>query len=116
MNNQVTGKLHKVLEIESGTGGKGKWEKQSFIVETNDQYPKKICIELWGEKVKDLTKFQPGQDVKVSFNAESREYNGKWFTTLRAWKIEALSGTVSADNGSVSTVKTPVDDSEDLPF
>jgi hypothetical protein len=55
---------------------------------------------LWGDKTEQINGLQPGEDVKISFDPESREYNGRWYTDLRAWKVErgaaAMSGGVSS--------------------
>jgi hypothetical protein len=58
-------------------------------VETQEQYPKKVCFSAWGDKVSILKSFKTEDTVKVSFNIESREFNGRWYTDLRVWKIEA---------------------------
>lgn len=84
----ITGKLIKVLPETKGQGRNGEWVKQDFVIETFDQYPKKVCMNVWGEKVGNLAQFKPGDDIKVSFNLESREYNEKWYTDIRAWRIE----------------------------
>ena len=86
----VVGKLIKVLPEQSGTGKNGVWRKQDFVLETTDQqYPKKACLQAWGDKIDALQNYQMGDEIKVSFNIESREYNEKWYNDLRVWKIEA---------------------------
>ncbi len=85
---ELTGKLVKVLPEITGQGKNGTWMKQEFIVETFDQYPKKVCLSAWGDKVSDLKQYAPGDVLKVSLNLESREYNERWFTEARAWRIE----------------------------
>jgi hypothetical protein len=92
---EINGKLVKVMEQVTGEGRNGGWVKQEFVIETFDQYPKKICCAVWGDKTEQLRRFQPGDDVKVSINLESREYNERWFTEVRAWKLDPA-GTVSA--------------------
>ncbi len=87
---EVNGKLVRVMNPVTGEGRNGSWTKQEFVVETFDQYPKKICMSVWGEKVDALRRFQIGDDVKVSINLESREYNERWYTEVRAWKIDSL--------------------------
>lgn len=87
---EVNGKLVRVMNPVTGEGRNGSWTKQEFVVETFDQYPKKICMSVWGEKVDALRRFQVGDDVKVSINLESREYNERWYTEVRAWKIDSL--------------------------
>jgi hypothetical protein len=86
---ELTGKLVSLLPEQTGTGKNGNWVKQDFVIETTEQYPKKICFSAWGDKAAQVKSLQAGQTVKVSFNAESREFNGKWYTDLRIWKLES---------------------------
>ena len=89
MSLEITGKLIAKLPLQSGTSSKGNtWQKQEFVIETGDQYPKKICSNLWGDKADQLNQFNIGDDIKVSFDLESREFNGRWYTDVKAWKIE----------------------------
>ncbi len=90
---EVTGRLIQKLTMQSGVGKSGSnWQKQEFVIETTDsQYPQKICASLWGDKTDMLNSFNIGDTVVVSFDISSREYNGKWYTDVRAWKI-ALAG------------------------
>jgi hypothetical protein len=88
MAHELTGKVLQVLPEQTGTGRNGQWSRQDFIVETQEQYPKKVCFSAWGDKVSQLKSFKADDTVKVSFNIESREFNGRWYTDLRVWKIE----------------------------
>lgn len=88
---EISGRLFKVLSEQTGTGRAGTWIKQDFVLETTDQYPKKVCFSVWGDKVNDLKSLSPGDEIKVSFDVQSREYNDKWFSDIRAWRIEKLS-------------------------
>jgi len=88
MAHELTGKVLQVLPEQTGTGRNGQWSRQDFIVETQEQYPKKVCFSAWGDKVSQLKSFKTDDTVKVSFNIESREFNGRWYTDLRVWKIE----------------------------
>lgn len=95
---QVSAKLIQLLPLQTGTGRNGQWKKQDIIVETDGQYPKKICISVWGDKINaDLLKI--GNRLKIDFDVESREFNGRWYTDVKAWKVE-LDGA-STDDGSV---------------
>lgn len=86
---EIIGKLLQKLQVQSGIGRTGNsWQKQEFVVETIEQYPKKVCANLWGDKLDMLDKVNIGDTVKVSFSLESREFNGKWYTDVKAWKIE----------------------------
>jgi hypothetical protein len=91
---EVKGKVIQLLPMQSGMGKKGPWKKQEFIIETQAQFPKKICLSAWGDKV-DQFKLSVGDMVTVGVDLESREYNGRWYTEARAWKLEK-SGQPSA--------------------
>jgi hypothetical protein len=84
---EITGKIFQILPEETGEGRNGPWKKQSFILETQDQYPKKVCITVWGDRI-DLSKFQENDVVTAGINIESREYNGRWYTDVKAWRID----------------------------
>ncbi|MBO4656051.1 MAG: DUF3127 domain-containing protein [Bacteroidales bacterium] len=86
---EIIGKLLQKLPLQSGIGRTGNsWQKQEFVIETMEQYPKKVCANLWGDKLDMLDTVNIGDTVKVSFSLESREFNGKWYTDVKAWKIE----------------------------
>lgn len=121
---EITGKLYKVLTEQTGSGKNGNWVKQEFVIETTEQYPKKICCSAWGDKVASLKGLQAGDMIKVSFNIESREYNERWYTDVRAWKIEPIAGGNSEGPvakkqefpGDVTTFTADGNESDDLPF
>lgn len=123
---EITGKLVQVMAEQTGTGKAGPWTKQEFVIETQDQYPRKVCFNTWNEKSGILKKVSSGEMLKVSFNAESREYNGRWFTDLRAWRIEQVLKTAGEAppskeqmNGGTAPAVPDIpesNDSDDLPF
>jgi hypothetical protein len=85
---EIQGKLIQVLQPESGTSKAGKdWTQQTIIVETGDQYPKKIAIQCPEKLMSRISDYQVGQIITCSVNIESREFNGKWFSRVKAWKI-----------------------------
>ncbi len=128
---EFEGNLVKVLSEVTGQGKNGAWVKQDFVLETEDQYPKKACFTAWGEKAADLKTFSLGEKLKVTFNAESREYNEKWYTDLRAVRIDQVGGSSSVSTsapaqsqGSTAPRQAPPvadlpsfsADDQDLPF
>jgi len=113
MSLQITGTIKKVLPSEMGTGAKGQWLKQPFIITTKDQYPKDIYIEAFGKVSEVVNQLKVGQEVTVYFNVESREYNNKWYTSVRAWKVEQSSNHPLDNNVQTSSNETEEDD---LPF
>jgi hypothetical protein len=111
MSLEISGKVVMTLPEQSGQGKNGTWVKQEFIIETEDQFPKKICFSAWGDKVSDIKNLSTGEKITVSFNPESREFNNKWYTDLRAWKI------TKSDSGSIEPVKDlPPISEKDIPF
>ncbi|SFL27610.1 DUF3127 domain-containing protein [Proteiniphilum acetatigenes] len=105
---QLTAKLIQLLPLQSGTGRNGEWRKQDIIVETQDQYPKKVCISLWGNKFQHIS-LNSGELYTIDFDVESREFNGRWYTDVKAWRIEA-------QNVQNSTpAPSPKDEYEDIP-
>ncbi|MDR2474655.1 MAG: DUF3127 domain-containing protein [Bacteroidales bacterium] len=84
---QLTAKLALVLPAETGVGRNGEWKKQQLVLETDGQYPKKICIIVWGDKI-NIAQLKIGEQLTVDFDVESREFNGRWYTDIKAWKIE----------------------------
>lgn len=114
---ELTGKILQKLPVQEGTSARGPWSKQEFILETQESYPRKICISVFGsDKVKDLASYEAGDIVKASINIESREYNGRWYTDVRAWRIlkEGGSGNGPAAPLSPSTPAVPPPAVEDL--
>lgn len=82
---EIKGKIIAVLEEKSGEGKNGTWKSQDAVLETTGQYPKKVVFNMYGDKIIQLS---VGDEVVVSFDVESKEFNGRWFTNLKAWKIE----------------------------
>lgn len=97
---EIEGRLIQKLGIQSGKSARGDWAKQEFVIEFQEgNFPSKACFSVWGaDKVKDLEKYQPGDQIKVAFNVSSREFNGKWYTDLRAWRISPA-GTQAPASG-----------------
>jgi hypothetical protein len=122
---EITGKIVYMLPLVTGQGKNGEWRKQEFVIEVAEgQYPKKVCLSLWGEKI-DQASLVIGETAKVSFDLESREYNGRWFTEARAWRVEKQGAAVPAASATQATPHitteptatfnaSPVED--DLPF
>ena len=86
---EIKCKLVGKLQVQNGSSARGAWCKQEFVVETIETYPRKICMNVWGDdKVAELSGYNVGETLTVSVNIESREFNGRWYTDVRAWKIE----------------------------
>ena len=114
---QITARLFQVLPLQSGMGKNGEWKKQEVIVETDGQYPKKICISIWGDKINE-SQLQIGNMLTIDFDIESREYNGRWYTDVKAWKVEMAGQGQENAQPVASPVIPPLPENEkdDLPF
>ncbi len=85
---EIQGRIIMVAPEVGGTSKAGnQWRKQEYVLETMSQYPKKVCFSLWGDRI-DQFSIQEGEDLTVSIDIESREYNGRWYTEVRAWNVE----------------------------
>ena len=98
---EIVGKIVQVLPEQSGIGRNGNpWKLQAYVMETIENYPRKVHFEVFGE---DKIKNNPcaiDQVVTVSFDIESREFNGRWYTSIRAWKIQQ--GDMTQANAAVA--------------
>lgn len=113
----IIGKITKLLPLQTGISKNGQWRKQDIIVETSGQYPKKVCVSIWGDKINDK-QLSIGNDLDISFELESRDFNGKWYTDVKAWKIILIEKTtleIPEDfHFSTDEIKEEYDDG--LPF
>lgn len=127
---EITGKIIAVLPERGGVSQRtgSEWKVQEYVLETQEQYPRKMCFDVFG--VDKIAQFgiKIGEDMTVSFDIDAREYQGRWFNSIRAWKVERVaaqvpmmeSGGIQPPFPSVSDA-APVDFSsgdakDDLPF
>ncbi len=133
----VTGTVLEIFPIESGQGKKEPWSKQLILLETPGQYKKKVIVMYWNAMVDTVTR--TGHEITVHVSPESREYNGRWYTELRAWKTEQNSSAgdpplelnqeppqgsrisqeawkSKADDATSRKSSTDTDPNDDLPF
>ena len=129
---EISGKIIQVLPEQGGvskTSGK-EWKLQAYVLETQEQYPRKVHFEVFGEDRIKANPCQLDDIVTVSFDIESREFNGRWYTSIRAWKIQQgivdaaapqvvpVAQPVAAPQANVETFDAAagVDETTDLPF
>lgn len=87
MSMSLTGTVKEIVGIQKGQGAKGPWQKQEFILTTEGDYPKDVCMEVWGDKVEGFN-IRPGETLTAHIDIASREYNGRWYTDVKCWKID----------------------------
>ena len=125
---EITGKIIAVLPEQGGTSRNGnEWKKQEYVLETHDQYPKKVCFQIFGSDRIAHAAIQPGEELTVSFDIESREYQGRWFTNINAWKVTrqaeaapvapvAADDPFAAEAAPAAADFPPANPVDDLPF
>jgi Ser-tRNA(Ala) deacylase AlaX len=106
----VEGTVINVLPVETGQGKNGVWVKNPYIIETGGQYPKKIAIAIWGET---LPKLKEGEKVDCQIDIESREYNQRWYTEVRCFKVDIISGAAKSDKPKTDSKKPVATKSEE---
>jgi hypothetical protein len=125
----ISGKVISILPEQSGSSSRGPWKKGGFVIETEGNFPKKVCCTVWGDMLNQVNNLKQGETVKASIDLESREYNERWYTDVRAWKIESVAasqgGTPPAGGSTEPPSYTPGpqnaapggdDNADDLPF
>lgn len=127
-NLELEGKLVRKLPVQSGRSARGDWSKQEFLLEFQEgNFPSTVVFSVWGaDKVNELAKYSEGSTIKVAFNLSSREYNGKWYTDVRAWRISPAGQAASAPAPTPAPAPAfapaptlddmPGDTFDDLPF
>lgn len=126
---ELAGRVIAVLEPKGGTSRNGnEWKVQEYVIETHDQYPRRMCFDVFGDdKIKQFN-IQIGEELNVSFDIDAREWQGRWFNSIRAWKVER----VNADAQQMPPMEAPFpplnaapaapvdfsssDEKDDLPF
>ncbi len=105
----IVGKIIQVLPEQGGVGRNGNpWKVQPYVLETLDQYPRKVHFEVFGEERIKQNPCAIDQLVTVSFDIESREFNGRWYTSIRAWRIQQGDTTQQGAVAATQPVAQPV--------
>lgn len=82
--------VNMLLPVVKGQSARGEWTKQEVIFEIPGEYSRKLCVGFWNDRAVDAAALRPGDRVALSVNIESREYNGRWYTEVRAWRMSRL--------------------------
>lgn len=88
---EIQGKFIRLGSLQEGTSARGAWRKQELIIETIEQYPKQVCLLCWGDTIDALATLGEGDVIKAGISIESREFNGKWYTDVRAFGLGLVS-------------------------
>lgn len=93
---ELAGKVIAVLNPKSGTSRNGnEWTVQEYVIETHDQYPRRMCFDVFGADKIQQFNIQLGEELNVSFDIDAREWQGRWFNSIRAWKVDRVSADQS---------------------
>lgn len=94
---ELQGKVIAALPERSGVSQRGtEWKVQEFVIETHEQYPKKMVFEVFGSDRLSRFNIQIGQEVSVAFDIDAREWNGRWFNSIRAYDVRQVDATQQA--------------------
>ena len=122
---ELSGKVIAVLEPRGGVSKTGNaWKVQEYVIETHDQYPRKMCFDVFGEDKINQFNIQIGEELNVHFDIDAREWQGRWFNSIRAWKVDRAQAGPDmppADAPFPPMNAAPVDfsagdEKDDLPF
>ena len=103
---EITGKVVRLGNLIEGTSARGPWRKQELIIETEEQYPKTVCLICWTNQIDEIQKFAPGQTIKAQIDLSSREFNGKWYTDVRVWRFDPVTATAPAQPAQQPVAQT----------
>ena len=126
---ELAGKVIAVLEPRGGVSKNGnEWKVQEYVIETHDQYPRRMCFDVFGADKIQQFNILVGEELNVFFDIDAREWQGRWFNSIRAWKVER----VNADAQQMPPMDAPFpplnaapaapvdfsssDEKDDLPF
>lgn len=87
---EIQGKVTNILPMRSGVSARGEWKSQEFVITTEEQYPKMVCFQVFGEDKINSFALQLGEVVNVSFDISAHEYQGRFFNSINAWKVEKV--------------------------
>lgn len=103
---EFEGIVYKILPPTSGTSARGEWKRQDVVFELPQEFSRKICVTFFN-KDQDVAQLREGMTCNVSVNVESREYNGRWYTDVRAWRIQPKQAEQPAPQSGYAAPATP---------
>ncbi|TGX79990.1 DUF3127 domain-containing protein [Palleniella muris] len=127
---ELQGKVIYAAEKRTGESARGTWAAQDFVIETHDSFPRKMVFSVFGEDRLQRFNIQVGQEVNVSFDIDAREYNGRWFNSIRAFDVRQIVANAAPVAGDMPPFAEPAaapaadpfsqaassDSTDDLPF
>ena len=105
---EIIGKVVRLGNLTEGTSARGPWRKQELIIETEEQYPRTVCLICWTNQIDEIQKFAPGQTIKAQIEISSREFNGKWYTDVRVWRFDPVGATTAPAAAPAQPAQQPM--------
>jgi len=105
---EIIGKVVRLGNLVEGTSARGPWRKQELIIETEEQYPRTVCLICWTNQIDEIQKFAPGQSIKAQIDLSSREFNGKWYTDVRVWRFDPVGATTAPAAAPAQPAQQPM--------
>ena len=104
---EIQGKVIAVLPERSGVSARGEWKSQTYVIETQEQYPKKMAFDVFGADRLAQFNIHSGEEILVSFDIDAHEYQGRWFNSIRAWSVTKVSQQAMASSANDAGVANP---------
>ena len=104
---EIQGKVIAVLPERSGVSARGEWKSQTYVIETQEQYPKKMSFDVFGADRLAQFNIHSGEEILVSFDIDAHEYQGRWFNSIRAWNVTKVSQQAMASSANAAGVANP---------
>ena len=104
---EIQGKVIAVLPERSGVSARGEWKSQTYVIETQEQYPKKMAFDVFEADRLAQFNIHSGEEILVSFDIDAHEYQGRWFNSIRAWNVTKVSQQAMASSANAAGVANP---------
>lgn len=128
---EIEGRIIVVTPERSGVSPRtgNTWKVQSFVIETHEQYPRRCCFDVFGADRLAQMNIKEGEELRVSFDIDAHEHNGRWYNNIRAWRVDRVDSAAAQSQqqgapapgadpfmpvGSASVLSS--DSTDDLPF
>lgn len=113
---ELLGRIIAVLPERSGTSARGEWKAQSFVIETHDQYPRKMVFDVFGAERLQRFNIKSGDEVKVFFDIDAHEYQGRWFNNISAFDVQRLDAAAAQAAGQAAAADPQTTQAASAPF
>lgn len=113
---EITGRIIEVLPERSGMSARGEWKSQSFVIETHDQYPRKMVFDVFGAERLQRFNIKGNDEVTVFFDIEARQYQDRWFNNIRAYDVRKLDAAAGEAAGQAAAAAPQTTQAAPAPF